>query len=162
MSDSVVEKNKVVSFTYEIWDTDGNMHEKVQEPIMYVHGVSHRLFEQIEEALEGKQVDDEIEVSMSPDEAFGYPDPNMIFTDDIDNVPPEFRTLGAEVEMQSETGESKTFVVSRIEDGQLTIDGNHPLAGKTITFKITISAIRDASSEEIQTGEPEETHPMLH
>jgi FKBP-type peptidyl-prolyl cis-trans isomerase SlyD len=60
-------------------------------------------------------------------EGFGPHDPNLTFTDDLDNVPPQFRFVGAEVPMQSENGEVKTFYVTRIENGRLTVDGNHPL-----------------------------------
>ena len=72
----------------------------------------------------------------------------MTYTDDIENVPPEYRKLGAEVQMQNEGGEAKTFYVTHIGDGKLTVDGNHPLAGKALTVKIKILEVRDAKSGE--------------
>jgi FKBP-type peptidyl-prolyl cis-trans isomerase SlyD len=112
--------------------------------------------------MEGCVVGDTVEVSLAPDEAFGPHDPNLTYTDDIENVPPEFHRVGAEVEMMNDAGESRKFTVSRIENGKLTVDGNHPLAGKTITFNITITRIRDASQDEIDRGVPPMEMPVLH
>jgi FKBP-type peptidyl-prolyl cis-trans isomerase SlyD len=62
----------------------------------------------------------------------------------------------------NDAGESRKFTVSRIENGRLTVDGNHPLAGKTITFNITVTRIRDASAEEAANGVPPMEMPVLH
>ena len=152
MSDQFVSKDKVVSFTYYIQDESGEIVEQSHMPISYVHGGIHDLFEKVEEAMEGCVVGDTVAVSLAPDEAFGPHDPNLTYTDDIDNVPPEFRHVGAEVEMQNEAGDVRTFFVSRIEDGRLTVDGNHPMAGKRVTFRLTVREIRDASPEELTQG----------
>lgn len=100
MSEQVVGKHKVVSFTYEIWDQEGNMHERVDLPMQYVHGGISDLIEQIEQALDGHGIGDVVEVTMGPDEAFGPHDPALTFTDDLENVPPQFRHLGAEVDAE--------------------------------------------------------------
>jgi FKBP-type peptidyl-prolyl cis-trans isomerase SlyD len=102
--------------------------------------------------MEGCRTGDKIEVSLPPSEGFGEYDPDLTFTDAIENVPPQFRQPGARVEMQNEQGETKEFVVSKIEDGKLTIDGNHPLAGKTARFSVTILSVRDATKDEIRNG----------
>jgi FKBP-type peptidyl-prolyl cis-trans isomerase SlyD len=99
---------------------------------------------------------------LTPEEGFGPHDESLTYTDDLDNVPPEFRRIGAEVEMMNDQGDARKFIVTRIEDGRLTVDGNHPLAGKLITFNIKIVGIRPASEEEIANGvEPLEI-PVLH
>ena len=64
--------------------------------------------------------------------------------------------------MMNDAGESRKFTVSRIENGKLTVDGNHPLAGKTITFNITVTRIRDATAEETADGVPPMEMPVLH
>ena len=148
MSDQFVSKDKVVSFIYSIKDESGEIVEQSDLPISYVHGGKHDLFDKVEEAMEGCAVGDNAEVSLRPEEAFGTHDPGLTFTDDIENVPPEFHRVGAEVEMMNDAGDSRKFTVSHIESGKLTVDGNHPLAGKSITFNITITNIRDASPEE--------------
>lgn len=144
--------NKVVSITYRILDEDGSLLEQVDLPVSYVHGGHSNLIEKVERALEGHAVGDEVEVTLEPEEGFGEHDPTLTYTDDLDNVPEQFRRLGAQVEMQNDRGEVKTFVVSRIEDGKLTVDGNHPLAGKRLKFILKVDAVRDATEDELRDG----------
>ncbi len=148
-----ISRNKAVQFTYSIADSDGNIIEQVDLPVNYVHGASHMgLIERVERALEGCQAGDTVEVDVPPSEGFGEIDPDLNFTDDIDNVPPQFRQVGARVEMANDAGETKTFIVTRIENGKLTVDGNHPLAGQTARFTVKVLDVRDATSEEIANG----------
>jgi FKBP-type peptidyl-prolyl cis-trans isomerase SlyD len=162
MSDQFVSRDKVVSFTYSIQDESGDTVEQSDMPISYVHGGKHDLFEKVVDEMDGCVVGDTVTVELAPEEAFGPHDPALTFTDDIGNVPPEFHRVGAEVEMMNDAGESRKFIVSRIENGKLTVDGNHPLAGKTITFSITVTAIRDASPDEMANGVPPMEMPVLH
>jgi FKBP-type peptidyl-prolyl cis-trans isomerase SlyD len=162
MTGQFVENNKVVSFTYSIVDKDGELLEQSDLPISYVHGGKHELFEKVVEELDGCVIDDTVEVPLSPMEAFGPHDPELTYTDDIDNVPPEFRRIGAEVEMMNDKGEAKTFTVTRIDDGKLTVDGNHPMAGKSIIFQIRVVDIRDATPEELEKGVAAMQAPVLH
>lgn len=150
---------KLVTLTYRITDTEDRVLEQNDVPVSYLHGGYSDLFEKVERALEGKAAGDVVEVTLSPDEGFGEHDPNLTFTDDLDNVPPEFRRVGAEVEMQNEAGEARTFIVTRIENGQLTVDCNHPFAGKTVRFRIEIQSVRDATPEELQQAG---ASPNLH
>ena len=152
MSDQQVTKNQVVSITYRILDDKGEVVEQSDIPVDYIHGVKNEMFKKVEQALEGKQVGDTVEVVLSPDEGFGHHDANMTFTDDIDNVPPEYRQVGARPMFQNENGDTTEFVVTKIENGKLTVDGNHPFAGKTMTFKVYIVAIRPASESELSGG----------
>lgn len=154
MSEQKVAKHKVIYLTYSIIDDAGNVFEQSDVPVGYIHGVGSDLFEQVENALDGKAVGERVEVTLSTEEGFGPHRPELTFTDDIDNVPPEFRYIGAEVEFENERGESMQFRVTRIEDGKLTIDANHPLAGKTITFVVDVADIRDATPDEIANGVP--------
>jgi len=150
----VVSKHKVVTFTYMIFDNaSGAVLEQSDLPLSYLHGVDGKMYPKAEQALEGKQVDDIIEVVISPEEGFGYPDPNLMYVDKIENVPPEYRHIGAEAMFQNEQGESITMKVTRIENGEITLDANHPFAGKTVKFKIKVLALRDATEQEIGTGE---------
>lgn len=164
-SDQRIARNKVVYLTYIILDGSGELYEQYDMPIGYVHGANSDLFEKIEQALEGRSVGEVIEVTLNPDEGFGHPDASLTFTDDIENVPPEYRQLGATVEFENDAGEGIQFRVSKIADGKLTIDANHPLAGQTVTFRVTIVAVRDATLDEIANGKPAEAAPggqLLH
>ncbi|VAW74383.1 FKBP-type peptidyl-prolyl cis-trans isomerase SlyD [hydrothermal vent metagenome] len=159
MSDTVVGKQKVVSITYSIVSDSGEVLEQSDIPVSYAHGGVNQMFPDVEAALEGRAVGDSIQVVLPPEKAFGEHDPSLTFVDDIDNVPPEFRHVGAEVEMRNDQGETRSFLVSKIEEGKLTVDGNHPFAGKTLTYAVTINDIRDATDEEMEKGA---SAPVLH
>ncbi|MDH3871197.1 MAG: FKBP-type peptidyl-prolyl cis-trans isomerase [Gammaproteobacteria bacterium] len=162
MSKPIVSRDKVVSFTYSIQDAEGNIVEQSDLPISYVHGGQHDLFEKIEVSLEGCAVGDTVKVALTPEEGFGQHDENLTYTDDLDNVPPEFRRIGAEVEMMNDQGETRKFIVTHIENDKLTVDGNHPLAGKIITFNIKVADIRDASPDELARGVEPMATPVMH
>lgn len=149
MSEQRIAPNKLVAITYSIKDDGGELLEHSDMPISYIHGGRSDLFEKIETALEGRQQGETVEVTLSPEEGFGQRDPSLTFTDDLDNVPEQYREIGAEVEMQNDQGESRIFHVTNIENGQLTVDGNHPFAGKTLVFTVKIIDIRDATAEDI-------------
>jgi FKBP-type peptidyl-prolyl cis-trans isomerase SlyD len=152
MSKPVVSRHKVVAITYSILDESGVVLEQSDIPVYYVHGGPNDMFPDVEEALDECALGEEVEVVLTPEKAFGYPDPNMTFTDDIDNVPPQFRQIGAQVQMQNDQGEVRSFFVSKIEGDKLTVDGNHPFAGKTLTYAVTVADIRDATEEEKKKG----------
>ena len=139
-----VSVGKYVALSYTIVDDAGETVEQHDLPIGFVYGSETALIGGMDKAVLGKSAGDEVEMELPPEEAFGERNPGLTFTDDIHNVPPQFRQLGAEVQMQSESGETKSFYVTRIEDGKLTVDGNHPLAGKSLTVKVKILEVRDA------------------
>ena len=161
MSASVVTKNKVVSLIYAVRNQKGELFEYRDLPVSYVHGSGVDLFPKIEEALDGRAIGDRVVVQLSPVDAFGERDPKLTFTDDIDNAPVELRRVGAEFEAQNAKGESIVLVVTRVEADKITVDANHPLAGQTITFEVTVRDIRDATPEEIRNGRPAGDLPTL-
>lgn len=75
-----------------------------------------------------------------------------MFTDDIENVPPQFRRVGAEVTFENESGETKVFYVMAIEDDKLTLDGNPSLAGKSVTRLVNVMDMLEATPEKIRNG----------
>ena len=155
MSDQRIRRNTVVQFIYTIADEQDNIIEQIDLPVKYIHGAGSNmgLIESVEKALEGSRAGDSIEVKLPPSDGFGEHNPELTFTDDLENIPPQFRHIGAQVQMTNDQGDAKSFVVIKIEDGKLTLDGNHPLAGKTATFSIRIVSVRDATADELQLGE---------
>jgi len=147
-----ISKNKFVSLTYTITDEDDNILERIDMPIQYIQGGKSQVIEKVEAALEGHHVDDIVSVTLTPEEGFGAHQPELTFSDDIENVPPQFHSIGAEVEFKNDHGESKIFRVTHIEDDKLTVDGNHPFAGKTIIYNITVKEVRDATVDEMTNG----------
>lgn len=161
MTDQRITKDKFVAFTYEITDESGALVERIDIPVDHIHGANSGMFEKIEKAMEGCGAGDEVQVKLSPEEGFGPHHPEMTFTDDVENVPEQFRWVGAEVDFQNDQGDVKTFRVSRIEDGKLTVDANHPLAGRNLTFTLKVIEVRDSTPEE-RAGPPSPGPNMLH
>lgn len=153
MTDETVTKQKVVSFTYVILDENGSVQEQSDLPMSYLHGVDGKMFAKVEAEMEGKKVGDVVEVALEPTEAFGEHDPSLAYNDVLDNVPPEFQQIGAEATFESDAGEQVKMTVTKIENGQIFLDGNHPYAGRRMTFKVTIIEIRAATMEEVGSGE---------
>ena len=148
MSDQAIRPGKYVSLTYSITDDTGSVVEQTDLPVGYIHGGNTELIGGMDDAVTGKRAGDRVELSLAPGQAFGPHDPNLTFTDSLENVPPEFRRIGAEVPMQSDSGEVRNFYVTAIDDGTLTVDGNHPLAGKAVKVHVRIQDVRDPTGEE--------------
>jgi len=140
-----VQPGKFVTITYTIYDREGSTLEHNDLPVGYVHGGPHTLIGGMEDAVLGKKIGDAIEMVVPPERAFGLYDPNLTFTDEIDNIPEEFHYIGAEVPMQNEAGDVKQFFVTRITNKHLTVDGNHPMAGKTLRVQVRILDVRDVT-----------------
>jgi FKBP-type peptidyl-prolyl cis-trans isomerase SlyD len=163
MSNDVIGHGKVVFITDSVLDENGRIMGQQDMPTGYVHGAGSGLFEAVERALEGHRPGDRVEAQVSPEEGFGPSDPSLIVVDEIDNVPPTIRYVGAEAELQNEAGDTLTFRVVAIADGKITLDGNHPLAGRTATVAAAVVSVRAASAEEMRTGFPaEQGAPSLH
>ena len=148
----IVEENKVVSVTYRIEDETGETVERIDIPVSFLYGEKSGLFKKVHSAIEGLKIGSEAAVVLEPKEGFGDLNPDLTFTDLIENVPPEYRTIGAEAEFTNESGETRKFVVTHVDEGTVTLDSNHPFAGKTMTFHIKITDIRDPTSDELKNG----------
>lgn len=151
---TAVTQNKLVYITYSILDERGMVVEQHDLPVGYVQGANSGILPAIESAVAGRKVGDRIEISLAPEDGYGLRDESLVFTDDIDNVPPQFRRVGAEVMFENESGETKVFYVTSIDDGKLTLDGNPSLAGQTVTCLVNVMDIREATPDEIRNGRP--------
>ena len=163
MNDDHIGHGKVVYITYSVLAETGQIMGQQDMPTGYVHGAGSGLFPAVERALEGRQIGDQVEAKVTPEEGFGPSDPNLIIVDEIDHVPPTIRYIGAEAELQNDAGDKLTFRVIGLEDGKITLDGNHPLAGRTATVVAKVVSVRHATAEEMRTGFPsEQGPPTLH
>lgn len=161
MAAEKITNGKFVSLTYTISDLDGHVLEQSDLPVSYIHGGETELIGGMDKAVTGKVSGDEVTITVSPEDGFGEHDPSLTFTDHIDNVPPQFRQVGAEVQMQNDSGEVKSFFVTKIEGDQLTVDGNHHLAGKTLKVNVKIVEVRDATKEDLMNvGNPSQGHTL--
>ena len=152
MSDAI-QNEKFVELNYKIIDQKtGGVLVTVDYPLGYVHGVNDVLSEQVTKELDGKQVGDVIEVPVNTKLLYGERDESLVFTDRIENVPEEYREIGLTITMENEKGEAKNFIVTRFDDKTLTVDGNNPLCGRDVIFRLEVLTIRDATHEEIELG----------
>lgn len=153
MSDQVV-KNSVVTLDYNVTDTDGEVVDAGQEPLVYLHGGYDDIFPKIEEALQGKKVGETVQVKLQPDEAFGDYDESLIQIEPRSSFPKETQ-VGMQFEGAPEGSDDEDFVIYRVTDiaeDKVVLDGNHPLAGMALIFTCTVTALRPASAEELEHG----------
>ena len=158
----VIETNKYVELTYEVIDQkSGRVLTTVEFPLGYVHGVNTVLSPQVSSELEGRSAGETIEVPLDCNKIFGPRDESLVITEYIRNVPEEYREVGTAILMENDKGQVKTFIVTRIAEDIITIDGNNPLCGREVIFKLDILTVRDATDEEIQAGGKVEDGPDL-
>ncbi len=162
MSDTIADE-KFVELNYRVIDNkSGEVLVTVEYPIGYVHGVNDVMSEDVTRELYGKKVGDTIEVPVDTTKLYGERDESLVFTDRIENVPEEYREIGMTITMENEKGEPRNFIVTRLDDQTLTIDGNNPLCGREVTFVLEVLTIRDATEEEIELGGPVGADPDLN
>ena len=152
MTDTI-QDNKFVELNYKVLDKKiGQLLSTVEFPISYVHGADQVLATMVTDQLVGRVAGDVIEVPIDGNVIYGPRDENLVFTDHIENVPEEFREIGMKILMENEKGEPREFIVTRMDDKTLTVDGNNPLCGRDLIFKLEILTVRDATQEEIEAG----------
>jgi len=152
MSDTI-QDGKFVELTYKVTDKkSGHVLTMVEFPLAYVHGHNEILAPVVHMQLEGKAAGDVIAVPIDGNQIFGARDESLVFTDHIENVPEEYRQIGTAILMENDKGQTRSFIVTRIGDGTLTVDGNNPLCGREVVFTLEILAVRDATDEEMKAG----------
>lgn len=148
-----IEESKVVVLDFILSDEDGNILEDTKEvgPFAYIQGIGD-FIPKIEEILEGKTEGFQSKIIVSPEEGYGQYDEELIsemLKDDFS----EFDDIYEGLDFQAETDEGlMEFVIKSIEDDVVLVDGNHPFAGKNLTFDLKVTEVRDASEEELEHG----------
>jgi len=158
-----IENEKFVEINYKVIDVKtGDVLVTIDYPLGYVHGVNDVLSEQVTKELAGKKVGDIIEVPIDTKLLYGDRDESLVFTDNIENVPEEYREIGMTITMENEKGEPKSFIVTRFDDETLTVDGNNPLCGRDVVFTLEVLTIREATDEEVDLGGAVDADPDLN
>ena len=149
----LITTNVVVSIHYTLTDTSGTVIDSSEgrEPLAYLHGRGN-IIPGLEKELEGKEKGTKLSVTVPPEEAYGVHDEKLIRQisreafKDVQDLQP-----GMQFQSQSEKG-VEVITITKIEDDKITIDGNHALAGKTLSFDVEVTDVREASDEEITHG----------
>ena len=149
-----IKDNSAVSFHYTLTDDDGQQLDSSvgKEPLAYLHGAGN-IIPGLENALTGKAVGDAMTVAVSAAEGYGEVQKELIQDvprssfQGIDEI-----EVGMQFEAQTGQGGAVPVTVTAVTDEMITVDGNHPLAGKNLNFDVTIEAVRDATEEELERG----------
>jgi FKBP-type peptidyl-prolyl cis-trans isomerase SlyD len=162
MTKEIIEDGKYVELTYKVIDQNsGGVLTMIEYPLGYVHGTNEILAPAVMAELEGKSVNEVIEVPIDCNQLYGPRDESLVITDSIQNVPEEYREVGTAILMENEQGQTKSFLVTRVDAKSVTIDGNNPLCGREVIFRLEILLVRDATEEEIAFGGKIEDGPDL-
>ena len=160
-SNQTIVKNKVVSFHYRFAEVaeDGERGDWREEshggnPLLYLHGY-HNVVVGLEKALEGKKVGDSIEITLKPEDAYGFRRPDSTHRVPIKHLqfpgPVKKILPGMPASVESNQGR-RSVVILKVGKFNADVDLNHPLAGKTLYYEVQVEAVRDATSEEIAHG----------
>ncbi len=142
-----------VELTYKIIDdTSGEVLSGVEYPIGYVHGRNDVLAPAVLDELQGKTVGSIIEVPIDCTKLYGPRDESLVFTDRIENVPEQYREIGTTITMENAEGQTRNFIVTRMDDKTLTVDANNPLSGRQVTFILEVLTVREPTEEELAAG----------
>jgi len=148
-----IAKDKVVSIHYTLKNDAGSVIESCEgaEALVYLHGAQN-IIPGLERALEGKVADDALEVCIEAVDAYGEYNkeltevvPSRMF-EGVDRL-----EVGMEFQAETEQGVQVIWIVN-VNGNDITIDGNHPLAGERLHYDVTVDAVRDASAEELEHG----------
>jgi FKBP-type peptidyl-prolyl cis-trans isomerase SlyD len=151
-----VAHNRVVSIDYTLKDDEGHVLDSSKEhgALAYLHGAGN-IVPGLEEALHGREEGESISVQVTPDQGYGEKDeslqqsvPREVFQTDTTIEP------GMHFQATGPHGAQLITVVD-VQDDEVTIDANHPLAGQTLNFEVTIVGVRDATESEVTQGQPE-------
>lgn len=149
----VIRDGKFVELTYQVTDRkSGHVLTRVEFPLGYVHGHNEILAPSVHRELEGKAAGEIIKVAIDGNQIFGPRDESLVFSDDIENVPEEYRQVGTSILMENDNGQTRSFLVTQMDDERLTVDGNNPLCGREVVFALEILTVRDATDDEKRAG----------
>ena len=162
MTKEIIEDGKYVELTYKVIDqSSGGVLTMIEYPLGYVHGTNEILAPAVMSELEGKSANEVIEVPIDCNLLYGPRDESLVLTERRQDVPEEYQEVGTAILMENEQGQTKSFLVTRVDAKSVTIDGNNPLCGREVIFRLEILLVRDASDEEIEYGGKIEDGPDL-
>jgi len=149
-----VGKDKVVLMHYTLKNDEGDVIDSSDgaDPLPFLQGHGN-IIPGLESALEGSKVGDKLDVSIEPEEGYG-----LRMQDAIQEIPSSALQgvdevkVGMQLQSQDKDGNAFLVTVTKIEDDKITVDGNHPLAGQTLYFSVSIESIRKAEAEALSHG----------
>ncbi len=156
-----IEKDTAVTLQLSIADAAGKPIDTGSDPMVYLHGGYENTLPKIEAALDGQEPGYTVNLTLSPDDAFGERDEALVTTIAKKDFPPGVK-VGGQLQGRGEDGQEHVFTVMKIKGDTVHLDGNHPFAGKTLRFAIKVMEVRAASAEEIAHGHVHGAHGHHH
>lgn len=159
-----IAKNTIVTLAYRLSNPAGDLLEEVdaQHPVSYLHGGYDGIFPTVEEALEGKNVGDRVQVTMEPEYAFGEYEAELVRVESRSLFPSETE-VGMQFEGAAEGSDDYLlYIVTEMTEDTVVVDANHPLAGQTLNFDCQIIDVRPATEDEITHGHAHGEHGHQH
>lgn len=159
MATGRIEKDVVVGINYRLTLSDGTEVDSTADrgPMEYLHGHGN-LIPGLEKALDGLELGAELDISFEPDEGYGTHEPDKVVevTKEQLGFEPE---VGTVVAAKLPDGREQHLLIAEIEGDKVTLDGNHPLAGQTLHFEVSVASLREANSDEL-SAETVDTPPV--
>lgn len=149
-----IKKDTVVSIDYRLHLGDGNIVDESDpgDPLVYLHG-HDEVIPGLEKALEGKKAGDSFKATIPPEDAYGDYEPEGVEEVPRDEFPADLPLeAGGIVSATDEEGDDVDFLVKEIREKTVVVDFNHPLAGKTLHYEVTVREVRAATEEELEHG----------
>ena len=145
-------RDTVVAIDLDLADFQGNLIQRSERAIYYLHGGYGEILPALERALEGKAAGARVTVRLEPEEAFGDYDETLLRVESRAGFPVELE-VGMRFEGVPGGGDDDTiYAVTDVAEDKVVLDGNHPLAGIGLEFRCTVRAIRAATAQEIARG----------
>ena len=141
----------VVTFSYTVKNDEGELLDSTEQPIGYLHGYDN-IIPGLEKAIEGAEPGRHLSVVVEPAEAYGEPDPGAIVTLPSDSVLEGVELTPGENVIADTPHGPVGLTILEVNDDNIVVDGNHPLAGKRLHFEVEIVDVRAASEEELAQG----------
>ena len=144
--------DKVVGLRFRIVDESTGHLLQYGDELVYLHGGYGGAFPKVERAMEGRRVGDHIELTLAPEEGYGHHRSDLVLVLPSEEFAGEFLQTGTPVDGKLPDGRALTFTVAAISDGQVTLDANHPFAGKHLAFQFDVLEVRDSMEAERAAG----------
>lgn len=142
----------VVSLDYTLTVDGAIVDASEGDPIEFIQGRRH-IIAGLEQAIYGMAINESKNVVVAPEDGYGVSDPEAVIAVPRDEFPPEIPLeVGVRLQVQNDDGSVMTAAINKIEGDIVTLDFNHPLAGKTLRFDVTVAGLRAATEEELEHG----------
>ena len=157
----IIAKDTIVSLDVELSDLWGNLIQRSEEPLQYLHGGYGNMFPAAEAVLEGKQVDDRIEVRLEPEDAFGDYDESLLRVEPRNRFP-EVLEVGMRFEGAAVGDDANLiFAVTEMAEDKVVLDANHALAGMALKLSCSVVGVRPATDVEIRNGSADDPESVI-